>query len=543
MSNKFGVLQACLLVLAPMAGSRLCAAEYPSFRDLFYTYAVAAGEDPRNLASGILAAQEELDLDHVLGNTLEPGSQTPSSRYRLTPEELSGMFSPHIYAKIEHPDQIFSERGPVTVVIMAGHLGEFLSRPMFGELLQDKPTTTSFGREFQRSLLRQPSRLRDDSMFQLKSLKEEKADLGDLIKAASIDDAMGRPLVKLILLHQPFGSLESTGANENRVKIYRRRLDKLFAMLDAPPENLYFLGYSQGIITAVGLVEEIKAMVEPPAWSQNLRGIISWAGAFYGCEMAEMANVPGTSVHYLVESAKELAALDDDWRKVPQNALTWGRVLANLGRWAAAPKEGAAGYKVSGTKRYTNEEIIHLVMKGVAQLGLDHPTENPANKLRRGKLLAKALVQSVSEMQLVNRLAWLRQHPLPADLKYFGVAATMPGPSYKDYVSPLTSHSWLGSSHPEFDVERQSYYAIINHLPGFINDGTVSVQRVNFWPEVLQNLNPVQPPIEAWPLALVVNHHAGMAADFFYENIGHDRNPFPRLPLLKAVAAFAQYQR
>ena len=108
-----------LSLMTPLAfGQRLLAAATPSFRDLFYTYALDAGEEPANIKSGILAAEDELDLDHLLGNTLGSDALSVPADRRLVAEDLPGLLPQHTYTRLNHADDIFNRRGPATVVIM-----------------------------------------------------------------------------------------------------------------------------------------------------------------------------------------------------------------------------------------------------------------------------------------------------------------------------------------------------------------------------------------------------------------------------------------
>jgi hypothetical protein len=93
----------------------------------------------------------------------------------------------------------------------------------------------------------------------LEKYKYEKRPLSELIDAASIDDANGKPLVKVILFNTKLGSLESLGDNGKRAEIFNRRLAKYLQLTG--DQNLVFLGYSRGTPLALEMVAQAKSKI------------------------------------------------------------------------------------------------------------------------------------------------------------------------------------------------------------------------------------------------------------------------------------------
>ena len=200
-------------------------------------------------------------------------------------------------------------------------------------------------------------------------MKSQKIKFNKLVKVGSIDDVLGRPMVKLIYLKPLFASLESLGQLDENNKIYEKRLEKLFSKI-AKPKNLYILGYSQGASVALEFVKHIKQNPKTD-WAENLKGLISLAGVLHGSAIAEKASVPNSQSYKLAASAKKLLALKE--------SAALSDLKYNMGIWKTfivETKDLLSDVSISTQDKEINLSVfwtIKTAAKAMHNLGLNNP--------------------------------------------------------------------------------------------------------------------------------------------------------------------------
>lgn len=463
---------------------------------------------------------------------------------------------------------------PLTIIVFPGIFGEFIPTHAFEEVF--KKTDSAYAKEFKEKTDADKKGSRalhiskyGDSSYDLGKMTitdgiqipQKNLPLDECFKVASIDDEKKNPLVKVVIFDTQPMSLETLGTMRENTERFTRRLEGFFRLMGTP-ENMVFIGYSRGTMTALDNLTFNKNK----AWMKNVKAMISLGGVTYGTALADDALRPDSDTGKLITEVKKvLKSLEniDDGSLADDgfNSLIYvpGEVLArakrNVERVTSLrsllkdkdfdPKATIESIKGFGnqTKGTDIKSQIHLLVSVLTNLGLDFKNLSWTSLLKdiwsrdiftiaRNKftVIFQSTLAAVEEMQTKKRLDWWFKSDLPLHVKYYAIAGTM-GEGFTDSkmgFNPNTQDDLmlLGNYN---DYKKASNGVLLN-------DSQVAVQRVKFWPELSAMLNPNNAGMNTAFLGIVGTHHWGLALEIVNANKDGSKNPFPRETLLKALA-------
>ncbi len=399
------------------------ASDVELFRNIFHKY--ASKEYPKKEIRKMI-----LFPSSTMTRSLEESNAYESflEKERLLSEEKpSDLYLNSLVDDFEKIKSPLNHREPITIIILPGVLGEFIDSSPFEEILRSNS-----------SLKRKVNRLfknEKESVYFLSKMKPQKIKFNKLVVTGSIDDVLGRPMVKLIYLKPLFASLESLGRLNENNKIYEKRLEKLFSKI-AKPKNLYLLGYSQGASVALELVKHISKTPKP-AWATNLKGLISLAGVLHGSAIAQKASVVGSQSYDLVASARKLLNLKESTaiNDIKDNMDIWKTFIFET-------KDLLSDVSLSSQDKNINLSVywtIKTAAKAIHNLGLNNPLFAYKDNIKRFKILIKQGLHSLHVLNYESRMNWWRENTIPTDISYFSINGVM---GDKRYDSKKTDNMW-----------------------------------------------------------------------------------------------------
>lgn len=448
---------------------------------------------------------------------------------------------------------------PVTFVVIPGIFGEFIDQLPFQSVLG--VNRSLFAKKWV-SALKQVQ----DQRYSLLNLGSVARPLDQLVKIGSIDQG-DRTFCNVIVLRAGGGTLETLGSLESNVEVYRRRLEKVFNVIDEDAD-IYLVGYSRGLAVALALISALHAdnkagrlSSASRAWYGRLRGVVGLGGVFYGAKVAQdvlsgEAGATSRIVALLRDTVDRLQIVPDDatgrekGRIIGHNVASWSQFLMRVS--AAEGAEVADGKSFLGhdlPKAYAGERRFRLGRlqrsspnaAGIFSLvnGFFRKTFEFATLVSRYndhvlglKQLVGAVITGVETLTPRARDAWWRTHELPKDLLLFSVTGTMPDAYLNGFFSPLNSFAGFGAQSSDYDVLlRSSYYEVTASENTQINDSQVSHFASRYWEQMYSNHRYTH-----YYLGVLGTHHWGMAFPFMVKD--EHRNRFPRPILLKSIAAF-----
>lgn len=427
--------------------------------------------------------------------------------------------------------QALVKRKPITFVVVPGVLGEFIDGRAFEEIFSGY---SSFKTQWQQ--LAERSGITDER-FNLHTFAPEQNAISDLINAASVDDASGRPLFKLIILKTPFGSLESVGSNEDKARIFNRRLQKYYELTG--DQNLVLLGYSRGTPLALEMV--VQAERNRLSYLSQVKTIVSYAGVVMGSALADVTEDPTSQSGILLAGARTLLndlqfseSLSDRAGKLRHNA----RAFAQFARTMAANSgEMDAETFLSNARAGDFRTVAALIVKMATELGLRSVLDFNGHVSRMKMFITEILI-AVDGLKSKNLEAWWRANTLPKNIRYVSLAAAMVDPEQSDiereiyearegYNDTLDDRSLLGNKRTYQDVTGVA-----------LNDSQVAVYQSLFLPTMIAQLNPANAGLNIETLGLLQTHHWGVALQTVNRMRDGRLNPFPREKVLLALAAY-----
>lgn len=522
--------------------------EKPSdvFRNIFYTLAKEkyADEDIQRLI--FVPSEKFLNDDTPMGTDREAFDGRVNDWNSIKPIDLytKGQNTAFVTRDLA-PLHADLAKSPVTILIIPGIFGEFIEHTPFEEVLTQKDSR--FAKDFTAALEKNPVR---DEVFDLETLAQKEVDLKEVLSFASLDNAEGKDMIRVIYLKPLFGSLETLGTLEDSALVYQRRLNKLKDIL-GKLENLYIMGYSRGLNVALELSDQAAKDPEAHPWFKDLKGIISLGGTLYGSPLADGAFIPGkptcAALDRLNQLARELVTLPADAdlgekiKAVATNAAAWtsaGADLVKIGASMEVP-EGLVLENIPTDEANLGAfgKLFKTVILEKFKITVGSEFNNNVEKFQ---YLMKEVTEGARSITLDSSLEWQRHHLLPAHLKYFTLQGTMGDPTTQENPpGPLTEDSVsFNTKTLDYRALRASYYDYWQTTGTSFNDSQASPDRTVFWSKFHQSLNPEQKPYEAHLLAILGVDHWGMSFPVALESRNGEESPYPRTLLLHTLGAF-----
>lgn len=448
---------------------------------------------------------------------------------------------------------------PVTFIVIPGIFGEFIDQLPFQAVLDDQesPYTLKWASSLEEA---------KDQTFSLLDMEDEPRSLAQLVKTGSLMEG-DHTLCHVLVLKAESGSLETLGTLESNAAVYRRRLERLFEVIDADTD-IYLIGYSRGLAVALELVsslhEENKAGTLSPAnrsWFENLKGVVGLGGVFYGAQFAQ--DVLEGQAGETSDMVTRLCHTVESLQTVPEGSgLKEKREIAksNLKAWTALMKKmsdaedndvarGKSFLECDLQEAYSTELKSRLRSHKVSSpnatgiLGMAtgflkktfHLTGTVAG-YNRNILALKHLVQEMitglHSLTPETRDAWWRTHELPENLALFSITGIMPDMGLHGFQSPLLDFVGFGPKSTDFNaVLRSNYYDTSVSENTQINDSQMSHFGSRYWEQIYP-----QHRYAHFYLGILGTHHWGMG--FPYAVKDHHTNSFPRATLLRSIAVF-----
>lgn len=461
------------------------------------------------------------------------------------------------YEGIDQPFEVQDNQPPLepmTMILFPGFLQEF-----FGDYLADLCVDSHFAKEFQTRFDEAIDASKIDHRYSVKDQGQIKAPLNELVKAFSLDDELGQPLVRIIYLKPIFGSMESFSSMDDVVPAYLRRLDKVFKIIPIP-DRLFLAGHSMGVMRASHALSTIHKSNAKPAWYESLKGIVSFNGAIWGSSMADAQDTKGTLVHALVEAGEQLL-------KMPESP-TLGKTRAQIIAAQAVSLLAAVGIM---TERVINEpkiqgeldisyleklgnKILHEVGLSVKDIPTiiksafswkDQGSPITPKVTRRIKDFISCIFKAMNELTLSSRIDWFRNHILPTNIPYYSIASTLPGPPTPDHFADshdLSERGFYNMRTMDYRAMRIFYYDSFAIDQVLIQDGLVGLHKARWLPELHQLANPNQDPYEEKFLGILGSTHINILLGEMFPSEQERAEGFPRHLLLKSLHRYLNAQ-
>lgn len=520
-----------LLIFYSFITSKLIAnkvSDVELFRNIFRSYAMSSYPDSE-IRKMVLFPSSSMT------SPLDPTAAFKSlqeKEYVLSKDLPSDLYLNSLMDDFESQKNPLDHKEPITIIVLPGVLGEFIDSSPFEKIFSSK---SRFKSKVERLFKKEK-----EPVYFLSSMNSQQIKFTRLVRTGSIDDVLARPMVKLIYLKPMFASLESMGDLHENNLIYENRLEKLFAKIGTP-KNLYILGYSQGATVALEFVRHISKDSRPN-WAAKLKGLISLAGVLHGSAIAEKASTPGSPAFKLAESAKKLLNLKESsaLEDIKFNMNLWKKFISETKELIPDTPEAKERKDINLSLFWT----VKTAAKAIHNLGLGNPLFAYSDNIKRFKILINQALGSLYALTYGSRMDWWRNNTIPTDIAYFSINGVM---GDKRYDSKENAPSWT-----RYQGEELSDYGILlrpnfHEILGFnglqLNDSQISVHRSMFWPELHQELNPEQEIFKNYYMGVLGTHHWGLSFPYAMEGRKKRVNPFPRVILLKSIAAFVKIKQ
>ncbi len=428
---------------------------------------------------------------------------------------------------------------PMTIVIIPGVFGEFIETRAFDDVFSRKKSAYAKDVNGKFADFRKLQKGGDTApSYSLHALGNVDIPLDQLLTAGSIDDEDGNALVNVLLLNTPALSLESLGNISDKAQIFAARLDQYFRIVGVP-ERIMLVGYSRGAPVALDMMAAPKV----DDWRANVKAVVSLGGVIFGSALADSAKDPNSP------AAKQLAAL-----KTLKDSLVEKKTAfyGNSKAWYSFAKtmaklnnpEGGTPTLEQAEAMFTNYKGVdinstgNLMFRYYKEFGLASPLKDYVANIQRFKKLVDEVTEAVLGLNTEARLAWWRTHKLKTDgVRYYALAATMDDPTTSRLGNKLMSNPYTYDP-DSYDQKflTTSYSDYYKASGAAVNDSQVSALRTHVWPGLVERLNGQRPEGEF--LGVLGTHHWGLALKVVSKMTNGKTNPFPRVELLKAVAAY-----
>ena len=430
--------------------------------------------------------------------------------------------------------------GPrLTIVVIPGLASEFVAGDLFSEVVSN--SRSAYAREVAKAFARAATRQRVDHHYSLAKLGEVEAPLLDLIKVGSIDDESGNPVVQVIAMHPMLGSLESLGTIRDYYPIFKRRLDKYFAIVGTP-SLLYLSGHSRGANLALDFLSRYRADPDSKAWTSQIAGLVALNGAMFGSSYADAFYQKGQRPQRFHQQLADLTRL----KETDSITGSWDNRWRSSGDLLSLANEMLFGTRVFGEDDWTMPSLdlkfgLPFLRRFDEQLQTESYFSDYPLHIRRVKRLATAAEVAIRELTHNTRLNWWRQHTIPAELFYGSLSAVMASPESEKRSPDLWQRALgegpaMGRQDLDYTVMRDFNYDYVQQSHITLNDGLVGIHESTFWPTLHQRLNPKQAPYQAAPLAVFGGTHMAIVYPSIASEDEDHANRFPRRALLRTLA-------
>lgn len=483
-------------------------------------------------------------------------------------KELKTRMSNYKMEQVNAPEPINSKKSlellkkhPITFVIIPGIFSEFIEQKTFHEVFSDKNKKESL---YYQKWIERLAKIKDDKIVKDKSFDLEKLtyktdvgkrleehtdgyeslNLADLVEISSVGP------IQAITLRTPTLSMESFSKIADLAEIFNRRLEKVFQVLGVP-QNIMLVGYSMGAITMLEMLVQAKKN-NSSGWLKNVRGATSLGGVVFGTQAADEVFEDPSSA-----SAKQLVALESTakcllaaraekfWSATKQISSCWYQFGVDI---KASYGEEAGPETKFNPLNYKSNLVLRPLFQAVGKLYgtlLSNFFKDRDQNIARFYKLAQQAKAGIAQMTTKSRLQWWKENKIPTNgIQYYSLAGTFLAEkvdsSFNLLQSPLGYKQGAADANLQFDG-----FMKLAVLSGHsLNDGQVCADRVHFWPELIEAVNPEHPRLESHFLGVFPTTHWGLAFPFvtkMKEELDLD-NPFPRISLFQSLAALVAYR-
>eukprot|EP00127_Corallochytrium_limacisporum_P001430 Clim_evm52s55 gene=Clim_evmTU52s55 len=542
--------------------------EVNSFRNLFNA---VKGDDVKAAVEDLLLLPTQDLVDIVQDPILAAKASSPSefdssigkAYKKITPGQLWREGSDRGTEKQSGDRQtliasaIPSYEAAPLIIIFPGVVAEFVDTCPFSSIVKGPARANSrFAIEFKEKLAAKGNVT--DLLFNLDKCAEDEVPLESILDVASLDEG-DLTIVKLVHLRPVLGSLESLGDMGTLCKRLLRRLNIIFDVLSLSSDHpVHFLGYSRGVNTAFEVLAKSRADAGKYPWSTQVKSIVSLGGPLYGAEAADVAfNNEDEFSYRVIEALREIVA---QWKKSAEKYDTGSKRSALMGLMKSGgsavvemgklttiriPEERGFNYEEWSVSVPRASPLLTMLSEFmVKQFNFANPLKEYGENVDRLEVFVNAVIAGADSLTTESRLDFWKQHTVPTDVQYLGLAATMGEPTY----SPGNVHQMntnvgiYRSESVDFVTLRNLYYQLLRTSGQECNDSQIGMARSCFINHALHKaLNPAQEPFNAKTIAILNQHHWGMALDAAIQDRS-GTSPFPRKSLLTAIAVYLAQQ-
>ncbi len=461
----------------------------------------------------------------------------------------------HAYGKSvpSKPYEVKAASSPITLVIVPGIFSEFIDTFAFHEVVTRKDS--SFAVKFAKSLESSSNAgLKNDVSFDFDTQADKEYPLSTFIRAGSIDDKNGQPIVQVMTLVSPMFSGESLGRLEDNAETYIRRIHKAFELMGTP-NQIVLVGYSRGAAVALEMISTIETRKDKLPWASNIKGLLSVGGVIYGAAIADAAFDPNDPLNGLLSRLQRLA---NELELVPAEASTSDTLAAatrNTGRWVLASAElarmalklpkadGLALENISSDLPHFDTNIHFLKTIAFEKFDFSDPSfKNYFLNIRKFKWIFGKAIDGITSLTTASRIKWWQEHTIPVHIKYLAIAGTMGDVSSKEagVWAETGNQAAFAVRALDYFALRMNYYDLFRVSKIQVTDSQVSLERARFLPELNLKLNPKQATIQASYLGVLGVDHWGMIFPYATMTKNKIHSPFPRDLLAEALGIYLQ---
>jgi len=340
-------------------------------------------------------------------------------------------------------------------------------------------------------------------------------------------------------LRPRLGSLESLGTHSETTQILLPRLSRIFNILGVPNE-FYFMGFSRGAAVCLEMLSQGRVRSHEFPWCSNAKGIISIAGVNFGSLAADAIVSAGTPEHRVFSVFDSLGHMLHGVSLEDGVFARSKKVIGNLSLCRSAFMESSRAlvqwpirneFILENHRPWSLPSISALsFMKKLAVevFNFGEPFSEFFQNSQRFKILSGKFFRAVYDLTTKSRLDWWRANTVPDDVELFALGAC--------FGDPTTARSGF-SLHARNPLAYN--WRAIDNTGIAANDGLLSLDRVFFWPGLMQALNPKQSDVRVHNLGVLGVDHMGAVVDSatYSENSGGS-SPFPQEVLLRSIASY-----
>lgn len=423
-----------------------------------------------------------------------------------------------------------AKKKKLTIIVLPGLLSEFNKNRSFEEIFA-KPSI-----EKSKWQQNKASQKIFDEQYDLYSNSFKKEKLSNLLSVGSIDDSKGNVLLKLVLVNNKLGSLESIGSVKENASIFNRRLQKYLDLTQ--DQNVVLLGFSRGTPLALEMISQAKT--QKLSYLNRVQSMVALVGVVMGASIADLTANPTSADGQFFASVKQFAdglqtadTLIDRPAARAQNTFVIGRFLTQLAQQADGNLETAFSSVRSGDFR----TMSSLLKQIIGQLNASSILDLNGHVIRLRKF-ANSVLQAAIDLRTESRMNWFKNNTLPKNIKYYSISAAMVDPENSSIEKEIYSAK-IGYDNGVDDIALQKNHRTYAKEAGFpLNDAQVAFHQSTFVPKVIAQLNPENAGIQTEAIGVIQTQHWGASIKVVNIMKNGSENPFPRDNMLVALAAY-----